>query len=54
MPILVYAPGTVHAGSYDDSVETTQIAPTIIQLLGLNPFDLQAVQRQGTQVLPGS
>jgi hypothetical protein len=34
-------------------VETTQIAPTIMHLLGLNPWDLQAVQREHTQVLPG-
>ena len=34
------------------SVETTQIAPTILQLLGLNPNDLQAVQAEHTQGLP--
>jgi len=34
-------------------VETTQVAPTILKLLGLNPGSLQAVQREGTQVLPG-
>ncbi|HET6173977.1 MAG TPA: alkaline phosphatase family protein [Gaiellales bacterium] len=33
-------------------VETTQIAPTILQLLGLDPGALQAVQIQGTQSLP--
>ena len=35
------------------SVETTQIAPTILDLLGLNPQSLQAVQAEGTKVLPG-
>jgi hypothetical protein len=34
-------------------LETTQIAPTIIQLMGLDPHKLQAVQREGTRVLPG-
>jgi len=34
-------------------VETTQVAPTILKLLGLSPSSLQAVQREGTQVLPG-
>ena len=34
-------------------VETTQVAPTILQLLGLDPNSLQAVQQEGTQVLPG-
>jgi hypothetical protein len=35
-----------------DAVETTQIAPTILAALGLNPKALQAVQREHTQVLP--
>ncbi|MDE3169816.1 MAG: alkaline phosphatase family protein [Acidobacteriota bacterium] len=33
-------------------VETSQIAPTILQALGLDPDQLQAVRKQGTQVLP--
>ena len=53
VPILVDAPGAVRPGSYRSWVETTQIAPTIIQLLGLNPDQLQAVQKEGTRVLPG-
>ena len=53
VPILVYAPGTVRHGSNGQSVETTQIAPTILALLGLNPHDLKAVQIEHTQVLPG-
>ena len=36
----------------DQSVETTQIAPTILALLGLNPRSLQAVQIEHTRVLP--
>jgi arylsulfatase A-like enzyme len=36
-----------------DPVETTQVAPTILALLGLNPNQLTAVQAEGTQVLPG-
>jgi hypothetical protein len=52
VPIVVYAPGVAPRVS-DQWVETTQIAPTIIQLLGLDPKQLQAVQIQGTQVLPG-
>jgi Type I phosphodiesterase / nucleotide pyrophosphatase len=53
VPILVYAPGTVHRGSSSDWVETTQVAPTILQLLHLDPAALLAVQQEGTQVLPG-
>src|SRR5436309_7293783 len=34
-------------------VQTTQIAPTILSVLGLDPQALQAVQMEKTQVLPG-
>jgi Type I phosphodiesterase / nucleotide pyrophosphatase len=34
-------------------VETAQIAPTILAALGLDPEKLIAVQKEGTQVLPG-
>jgi hypothetical protein len=52
VPIVVYAPG-VEPQVSNQWVETTQIAPTIIRLLGLDPSDLEAVQIEGTQVLPG-
>jgi hypothetical protein len=35
------------------SVETTQVAPTILSVLGLNPTALTAVKAEGTKVLPG-
>ena len=35
------------------AVETTQVAPTILSVLGLNPAALTAVRIEGTQVLPG-
>jgi hypothetical protein len=35
-------------------VETTQVAPTILQALGLDPRGLDAVQKEGTPVLPGT
>ena len=34
-------------------VQTAQVAPTILQALGLKPGSLQAVHIQGTEVLPG-
>ena len=34
-------------------VETTQVAPTILAVLGLNPSALTAVRSEDTQVLPG-
>ena len=53
VPILVYAPGAVRPDVSRQWVETTQIAPTILQLLGLDPDALQAVRIEGTPVLPG-
>jgi hypothetical protein len=53
VPLVVYAPGTIDPGQSSNGVETTQVAPTILKLLGLSPSALQAVQREGTQVLPG-
>jgi hypothetical protein len=38
---------------YRHWVETTQIAPTILDLLGLDPHALEAVQIEGTRALPG-
>jgi hypothetical protein len=34
-------------------VQTKQVAPTILKALGLDPASLQAVQKEGTQELPG-
>jgi hypothetical protein len=42
-----------HAKTVTAFVETTQVAPTILRLLGLNPNKLSAVQAEGTPVLPG-
>jgi len=33
-------------------VETPQVAPTILQILGLDPNSLDAVRMEGTQPLP--
>jgi Type I phosphodiesterase / nucleotide pyrophosphatase len=48
---LVVAGAGVGRGVCDDSVETTEIAPTILSLLGLQPGALQAVQTEHTPVL---
>jgi hypothetical protein len=53
VPLLVYAPAMVQHSSVDSWVETTQVAPTILRLLGLDPSALEAVQQEGTKVLPG-
>ena len=51
VPILVWGAG-IGRGRSDDRIETTQIAPTILALLGLRPGELQAVGKEGTDVLP--
>jgi hypothetical protein len=53
VPILVVLPGLRHGATIGAPVETAQIAPTILALLGLNPDALQAVQTEHTRVLPG-
>ncbi len=53
VPILVLAPG-ITPGTSSRWVETTQVAPTILQLLGLDPDALRAVRLEHTAVLPGS
>ena len=53
VPILVSLPGERAGHVFADPVETTQIAPTILALLGLNPNALDAVRIEHTHVLPG-
>jgi hypothetical protein len=53
VPLVVYAPGIVPPSNVHSWVETTQVAPTILHLLGLDPQALKAVQEEGTKVLPG-
>jgi hypothetical protein len=50
--MLVSSP-SLHAQTVTSAVETTQVAPTILWALGLDPNSLQAVQIEGTPVLPG-
>jgi hypothetical protein len=35
-----------------DHVRTKQVAPTILNALGLDPHKLDAVRKEGTEVLP--
>jgi hypothetical protein len=43
----------IQAKTLGTPVETRQVAPTILSLLGLDPNALDAVRLEGTQVLPG-
>ncbi len=51
VPLVVSGGGLQHKGVVSGWVETTSIAPTILQLLGFDPSLLQAVQIEHTPVL---
>jgi len=51
VPILVAWHGAAGGTAVTAPVETAQIAPTILELLGLNPNELQAVRIEGTEPL---
>ncbi len=49
---LVVAGASVDRRKVDDLVHTTQIAPTILRALGLDPDALESVRQEGTRILP--
>jgi len=49
--LLVSNPG-IKSESISNAVATTQIAPSILKLLGLDPWALQAVREEHTELLP--
>ena len=51
--VLLASNPAISAATVTSAVETDQIAPTILAALGLDPDKLTAVQKEGTQVLPG-
>jgi arylsulfatase A-like enzyme len=51
--MLLVSNPTIHARTVTSFVETIQVAPTILKLLGLDPQSLDAVRKEGTPVLPG-
>lgn len=50
--MLLVANPSITPATVTSQVETRQIAPTIVQVLGLDPTQLQAVTMEGTQSLP--
>jgi Type I phosphodiesterase / nucleotide pyrophosphatase len=50
--LVIFIPGLPKT-DIETPVETRQVAPTILDALGLSPFALDAARLQGTQVLPG-
>jgi hypothetical protein len=51
--MLLVSNPALRAKTVTSFVETMQVAPTILKLLGLDPGRLDAVRREGTPVLPG-
>ena len=51
--MLLVSNPSIQARTLTTWVETMQVAPTILELLGLDPNSLDAVQTEGTPVLPG-
>jgi len=51
--MLLVSNPSIRARTITTSVETTQVAPTVLKLLGLDPAALDAVRKEGTAVLPG-
>ena len=51
--MLLVSNPRIKAKTVTSFVETTQVAPTILSILGLDPNALTAVQAEGTPVLPG-
>ena len=50
--VLLVANPSFKAQTVSNATTTTQVAPTIVQALGLNPSLLDAVKAEGTAVLP--
>ena len=51
--LLIVSNPKYKSSTFNDQVETRQIAPTIIKALGLDPNLLDAVQIEHTETLPG-
>lgn len=51
--MLVVSNPRLHARAVSGAVETAQVAPTILESLGLDPRRLDGVRKEGTPALPG-
>ena len=51
--MLLVANPSLTAKTVTSFVETSQVAPTILGALGMDPRKLDAVRKEGTPVLPG-
>ncbi|MDB6084905.1 MAG: type phosphodiesterase/nucleotide pyrophosphatase [Gammaproteobacteria bacterium] len=51
--MLLVSNPSLHPRTVESFVETSQVAPTILKVLGLDPRELEAVRVEGTPILPG-
>ena len=51
--LLIVSNPRIEAGTLSSFVETSQVAPTILKVLELDPSDLDAVRKEGPPILPG-
>ena len=51
--MLLVSNAGLATGTIATPVQTTQVAPTILKILGINPSELKAVAKDKTQILPG-
>ena len=51
--MLLVSNPAMEPGVVTSFVETSQVAPTILKALALDPRALEAVRKEGTPVLPG-
>ncbi len=51
--MLLLSNPTLSPKTFTSPVQTAQVAPTLLEALGLDPDSLEAVRLEGTQVLPG-
>jgi arylsulfatase A-like enzyme len=49
---LIVSHSSIHRRTVKSPVATSQVAPSILKALGIEPSELQAVKRAGAQVLP--
>ncbi len=53
VPIILWGAG-VHRVRVDEAVQTAQIAPTVLEALGLSAHELKGVRLEHTEALPGA
>jgi len=51
--MLLVSNANLPASTVTTSVQTTQVAPTVVTMLRIQPTTLDAVRKEGTQILPG-